>query len=103
MLRVRFIYVKKQMFYRLLFLLDNIKQEQEHSHNDFVKRAFTWGFNEIKILKLSIYFFKQNLFLQISKRSDEGFGIPELENRVKKLSYALWRHKTELTQIVTSS
>ena len=31
-----------------------------------------------------------------------GSGIPELENRVKKLSYALWRHKTELSQIVTS-
>ena len=30
-------------------------------------------------------------------------GIPELENRVKKPSYGLWRHKTELSQIVTSS
>ena len=28
-------------------------------------------------------------------------GIPELENRVKKLSYGLSRHKTEFSQIVT--
>ena len=31
-----------------------------------------------------------------------GPGIPESENRVKKPSYALWRDKTELSQIVTS-
>ena len=31
-----------------------------------------------------------------------GSGIPELENRVKKQSYELRRHKTELHQIVTS-
>ena len=30
-----------------------------------------------------------------------GSGIPELENHVKKPSYTLWRHKTELSQIVT--
>ena len=35
--------------------------------------------------------------------SMERSGIPELENRVKKPSYGLWRHKTELSQIVTSS
>ena len=29
-------------------------------------------------------------------------GIPELKNRIKKPSYGLWRHKTELSQIVTS-
>ena len=29
-------------------------------------------------------------------------GIPELKNRVKKPSYGLWCHKTELSQIVTS-
>ena len=29
-------------------------------------------------------------------------GIPELKNRFKKPSYRLWRHKTELSQIVTS-
>ena len=28
------------------------------------------------------------------------FGIPELENRVKELSYELWRHKTNSGQIV---
>ena len=33
---------------------------------------------------------------------ESGSGIPELENRVKKPSYALWRHRTELVQIVTS-
>ena len=37
-----------------------------------------------------------------SKLYCSGSGIPELENRVKKPSYALWRHKTELSQIVTS-
>ena len=31
-----------------------------------------------------------------------GSWIPKLENRVKKPSYLLWRHKTELNQIVTS-
>ena len=31
-----------------------------------------------------------------------GSGIPELKNQVKKLSYILWRHKTKLSQIVTS-
>ena len=31
-----------------------------------------------------------------------GSGILELENWVKKTSYALWRHKPELNQIVTS-
>ena len=29
-------------------------------------------------------------------------GIPELKNQVKKMSYTLGRHKTELSQIVTS-
>ena len=29
-------------------------------------------------------------------------GIPELENGVKKPSYRLWPHKTELSQIVKS-
>ena len=33
---------------------------------------------------------------------DSGSGIPKLENRVKKPNYALGRHKTELSQIVTS-
>ena len=37
----------------------------------------------------------QNIYLM-------GSGIPELENRVKKLSYPLLRHKTESSQIVTS-
>ena len=32
----------------------------------------------------------------------KGSGIPELENRVKKPSYELWRHKIKLGQIVTS-
>ena len=32
-----------------------------------------------------------------------GSGIPELRNRVKKRSYRLRRHKTELSQIVTSN
>ena len=32
-----------------------------------------------------------------------GSGIPELKNQVKKPSYGLWCHKTELSQIVTSS
>ena len=31
-----------------------------------------------------------------------GSGIPELKNRVKKPSYGLWRHKTELRRKVTS-
>ena len=31
-----------------------------------------------------------------------GSGIPELKIRVKKPNYGLWRHKTELSQIVTS-
>ena len=31
-----------------------------------------------------------------------GSEIPELKNRVEKQSYGLWRHKTELSQIVTS-
>ena len=31
-----------------------------------------------------------------------GSGTPELENRVKKPTYALWRRKTELSQVVTS-
>ena len=31
-----------------------------------------------------------------------GSGNPELKNRVKKPSYGLWSHKTELGQIVTS-
>ena len=31
-----------------------------------------------------------------------GSGIPKLEKRIKKPSYALWRHKTELSQTVTS-
>ena len=39
-----------------------------------------------------------NKFFVIFQR---GSGIPELENRVKKPSYALWRHKTELSQILT--
>ena len=30
-----------------------------------------------------------------------GSGIPELENRVKKLTYGLLHQKTELSQIVT--
>ena len=29
-------------------------------------------------------------------------GIPELKNWVKNASYGLWRHKTELSQIVMS-
>ena len=32
-------------------------------------------------------------------RLKKGSGIPELENRSKKPSYALWRHKTKLSQI----
>ena len=31
-----------------------------------------------------------------------GSGIPELKNQVKKPSYGLRPHKTELSQIVTS-
>ena len=31
-----------------------------------------------------------------------GSWIPKLENRVKNPTYLLWRHKTELNQIVTS-
>ena len=30
-----------------------------------------------------------------------GSAVPEFENRVKKPSYALWRHETELSEIVT--
>ena len=43
-----------------------------------------------------IYFkYTLSLFLK-------GIWIPELKNRVEKTSYGLWRHKTGLTQIVTS-
>ena len=31
----------------------------------------------------------------------KGSVISELKNRVEKPNYALWRHKTELSQIVT--
>ena len=31
-----------------------------------------------------------------------GFGIPELENGVKKTSYRSWCHKTKLSQFVMS-
>ena len=42
------------------------------------------------------------LILKISfKGIPWGSGICELKNRVEKLSYGLWRHKTEFSQIVT--
>ena len=31
-----------------------------------------------------------------------GSAIPELKNQVKKPSYGLWHHKSELSQIMTS-
>ena len=50
--------------------------------------------------------FSKHLFLRNTSNVCfwEGSGIPELENRVKKriTSYELWRHKTELIQIVMS-
>ena len=45
--------------------------------------------------------YKQNYFVKSWQIKHET-GIPELENRVKKPNYGLWRHKTELSQIVTS-
>ena len=47
-----------------------------------------------KTLLLNEYLEKIKPYLK--KRS----GIPELENRVKKPSYGLWCHKTELSQIM---
>ena len=43
-------------------------------------------------------------FLSVPTINEEltGSGIPELENLIKKPSYALWRHKTKLCQIVMS-
>ena len=38
----------------------------------------------------------------IKNYHEEGSRITELENRVKKPSYALWRDKTELSQTVMS-
>ena len=46
-----------------------------------------WSFTDVKMLRPT-------------KRTRSE--IPELENRVKKPSYGLWRYKTELSQIVTS-
>ena len=40
--------------------------------------------------------------LSLFWKKGELEGDPELEKRVKKPSYGLWRHKTELSQIVTS-
>ena len=48
----------------------------------------------ISILKMNTsLFFEKYEYLQM------GSGIPELENRVKKPSYGIRRHKTELSQI----
>ena len=43
-----------------------------------------------------------NLILVLIKSYSTRSGILELKNRVEKPSYRLWRHKTELSQIVTS-
>ena len=39
---------------------------------------------------------------KFTKWIEMGSGNPELKNRTKKPSWGLWRHKTELGQIVTS-
>ena len=59
------------------------------------------------LIKLSWKFTLEDNVKKMSKyvefikpiKSIKGSGIPELENRVKKPSYALWRHKTEFNQI----
>ena len=40
--------------------------------------------------------------LSLFWKKGELEGDSELEKRVEKPSYGLWRHKTELSQIVTS-
>ena len=52
--------------------------------------------NSSDIFKVSNTYLRMFIYMRRS-------GIPELQNRVKKPSYGLWRHKTELSQIVTSS
>ena len=52
-----------------------------------------------RLIKLALEIFKtlNNLIPEYM-----GSGFPELENRVKKPSYAVWRDKTDLSQIETS-
>ena len=69
-----------------------------------------WKIYSIKGLRFhtcaatSAYYLLQILKITLGTNNNYllGSGILELENRVKKRSYALWRHKTELSQIVTS-
>ena len=49
------------------------------------------------------YFFFFFFFAKSKKLYFGGSGIPELKNWVAKPSYGLWRNKTELSQIVTST
>ena len=53
------------------------------------------------MMKNTFYFTFKALF-EVFVMTFLGIWNPELENRVKKPSYTLWRHKTELSQIVTS-
>ena len=50
----------------------------------------------MNIRMIDTYALTKSNFMQMES------GIPELENLVEKPSYALWRHKTDQIQIVTS-